>query len=389
MNSRERMLASIRHEKTDYIPCSFMIFFNLRQRCRNEEEFVEKQLDMGLDAFTHAGYLKPSLHPAAVERVRVDRKGGETVFFRQIDTPKGPLTQRVVQNGGWPTEDNFWIFNDWVVPRARENLVKPEEDLEKLPYIFGPFRDEDIRNLRASAEVSRQLARRNGILQMGGWGSYNSLTRSDDGVMGADAMAWLSGYVDVMVLSLTRPDLIEEYMRVIHEWNLKQIGVYLDVTDADIIVRRAWYETTEFWTPAAYRRIIFPTLRKEVELVHQAGRLFGLIVTSAFLPILSDILASGVDVLIGLDPEEGKGTDLGCVKRDFEAYERAIWGGVSGAVTVEGGSEAQTEQAVIRALTVLGKGGGFILSPVDNVREDTPNAWTNTRKFIEVWKRHR
>ena len=125
------------------------------------------------------------------------------------------------------------------------------------------------------------------------------------------------------------------------------------------------------------------------ELVHQAGKLFGLITTSAFAPILDDILDTGVDVLMGLDPEEGKGTDLADTQRRFQARKRAIWGGVSGAMTVEQGTEEDTEQAVIRALRVLGKDGRFILSPVDNVRVNTPKAWTNTRKFIATWKKHR
>jgi hypothetical protein len=392
MNSRDRMLASIGCEPVDYVPCSFMIFFNLRQTCGSEQEFVEKQLAMGLDAFANVGYLKPSYHPSASERISVTKEAGETIFCRTIETPKGPLTQRIRQTEGWPTEDNFGLFNDLAVPRAKEVLVKPEEDLEKLPYILGPYRDEDIRKLRETADVARKLAQEHGILQVGGWNPWNSgdlTTRSDDAVMGADAMAWLSGYVDVMVLSLTRPDVIKEYMRIIHEWNLRQIQVYLDVTDADIIVRRAWYETTEFWTPSAYREIIAPVLKKEVELVHQAGKRFGLITTSAFLPILDDILATGIDVLLGLDPEEGKGTDLAEVKRRFHAKKRAIWGGVSGAVTVEQGTEEQTEQAVIRAMNTLGDGGGFILSPVDNVRDNTQNAWKNTTRFIEVWKKRR
>lgn len=392
MNSKERMLASISCETVDYVPCSFMIFFNLRQACATEEEFVEKQCAMGLDAFAHTGYLKPSYHPSVSEKTSVANEDGRTVFRRIIETPKGLLTQRILQTGGWPTEDNFELFKDEVVPRAKEVLVKPEEDLEKLPYLLGPFRDEDIHKLRETAKVSRRLAQKHGILQVGGWNSWNSgelSTRTDDGVMGADAMAWLSGYEDVMVLSLTRPDIITEYMRVIHEWNLKRIQIYLDVTDADLIVRRAWYETTEFWTPAAYRAIVAPALKKEVELVHQAGKKFGLITTSAFLPILDDILSTGIDVLIGIDPEQGKGTDLAEVKTRFRAQNRAIWGGVSGAVTVEQGTEEQTQQAVIRALDTLGNGSGFILSPVDNVRDNTPNTWNNTRKFIAAWKEHR
>jgi hypothetical protein len=392
MNSKERMLAAIGCEPVDYIPCSFMIFFNLRQTCQSEEEFVERQLALGLDAFANVGYLKPSYDESVAERITTTTEAGETVFHRTLETPRGLLRQRVRQTEGWPTEDNFGLFNDLAVPRAQEVLVKPEEDLEKLPYVLGRYRDEDIQKLRETAEIARKLARKHGVLQVGGWNAWNSgdlRTRSDDAVMGADAMAWLSGYVDVMVLSLTKPDVIKEYMRIIHEWNLKQIEVYLDVTDADILVRRAWYETTEFWTPSAYREIIAPALKEEVELVHQAGKKFGLITTSAFLPILDDILATGIDVLLGLDPEEGKGTDLAAVKGRFRAAKRAIWGGVSGAVTVERGTEEETEQAVIRALSVLGQDGGFVLSPVDNVRDNTTNAWKNTHKFIEVWKKHR
>ena len=45
MTSRERMLAAIECEKIDYVPCSFMIFFNLFNRCKTEREFIERQLD--------------------------------------------------------------------------------------------------------------------------------------------------------------------------------------------------------------------------------------------------------------------------------------------------------------------------------------------------------
>jgi hypothetical protein len=192
-----------------------------------------------------------------------------------------------------------------------------------------------------------------------------------------------------MILSISNPRMIEQYARIIHEWNMRQIEVYLDVTEAELIVRRGWYETTEFWTPAAFNRIIAPTLKREADIVHQAGRYFGYIITSAFLPLLDDIIAAGVDVLIGLDPSEGKGTHLSVIKERFRRAGRALWGGVSGPITLEMGTEADTEKAVRAALETLGGGGGFILSPVDNVREDTEKSRRNTRAFIEAWKRHR
>ena len=106
-----------------------------------------------------------------------------------------------------------------------------------------------------------------------------------------------------MELSLTQPELIQSYAAIIHEWNMKQIEIYLDVTAAELIIRRAWYETTEFWTPRCLSHDYCPNAKKEAELVHQAGKKYGYIITSAFMPILDDILDSGVDVLIGLDPE--------------------------------------------------------------------------------------
>ncbi len=394
--SRERMHAALNYADLDYIPCSFMLFYNIYEHCTDEEEFITRQVDLGLDAFVHAGHLNHTLHmranldSQAKYREWVEKSGDAVYFCRRIDTPKGPLTSRVRQRSGWPTEDDFPIMKDWIVPRAEEVLVKPEEDLGKLRYLFGSFKDEDIALLREEAEAAKKLADRHGLLLVGGWkGAVKPGTQVDPGVMGADALAWLSGYEDVMVLSVTKPDIIKEYLDIIHKWNMRQIEIYLDVTDAELIVRRAWYETTEFWTPTAYRELIAPTVKREAQLVHQAGRKYGYIITSAFVPVLDDILDAGVDVLIGLDPEEGKGTDLAVVKEKFAEKKRAIWGGVSGAVTVEQGTEEQTEKAVVRALRELGWGGGFILSPVDNVREDTSNAWRNTYAFINAWKRFR
>jgi hypothetical protein len=396
MNSKERMLSVLEGNQADHIPCSFMLFYNLYDDCKSELEYITREIELGLEPHVHAGHLghtmhlTGTLHPEAQYSEWTEVQDGIKYFCRRIDTPKGPLTGRVKQWDGWPTEDNFPIFKDWIVPRSREYLVKPEQDLEKLKYIFGPFKDTDIEKLREEAREAKSVADQFGLLMVGGWkGNVNPALQVDPGVMGCDAMAWLSGYEKVMELSLTQPDLIKEYAAIIHEWNMKQLQIYLDVTASDLIIRRGWYETTEFWTPKAYRTIIAPTLKKEAELVHQAGKKYGYIITSAFMPILDDILDTGVDVLIGLDPKEGKGTDMQAVKDKFSARNKCIWGGVSGPLTVEQGTEQETEEAVIQALQILGKGGGFILSPVDNVRDNTPNAWKNTQKFIQAWKEHR
>ncbi len=390
MTSRERMLTALSGESPDHIPCCFMLFFNLYEQCSGEVQFIQKQMDMGLDPFAHVGFLDHSLHPEASMKVWVDEEDGQKVFNRRIDTPAGPLTSKVVQRNGWPTEDDFPIMKDWIITRSEEFLVKPEQDLEKLRYLFGPASTKDIQYLKETADQVKTIANKHDLLQIGGWKAhYAPHDQRDYGVVGCDAMSWLSGYVDIMQLSLTDPEIVAEYARIIHEWSLHQIEIYLDITDADLIIRRAWYETTEFWTPEAYKRIIFPTLKKEAEVVHQAGKKYGYIITSAFEPLVDYILDADIDVLIGLDPEQGKGTELNEIRAKFSDAGKALWGGVSGALTVELGTEEETENAVKTAIDTLGGNGGFILSPVDNVREDTENAWRNTSAFIDAWKKYR
>jgi hypothetical protein len=64
-----------------------------------------------------------------------------------------------------------------------------------------------------------------------------------------------------------------------------------------------------------------------------------------------------------------------------------LWGGVSGAVTVELGSEPEVRAAVRGAIQTLGP-DGFILSPVDNITVDAPLTWQNIDIFVDEWRRH-
>jgi len=65
-----------------------------------------------------------------------------------------------------------------------------------------------------------------------------------------------------------------------------------------------------------------------------------------------------------------------------------LWGGVSGAVTLEMGSEEEVCEAVRTAMDTLGP-QGFNLSPVDNLTGDAPRTWHNLNVLIDEWQRRR
>jgi uroporphyrinogen decarboxylase len=151
----------------------------------------------------------------------------------------------------------------------------------------------------------------------------------------------------------------------------------------DLYIKRAWYENCDFWTPAAYREFLYPILRADADLAHRKGARFGYLITSNCMPLLEMFAEAGVDVLIGVDPAEW---DLDDVQRRLGG-KVCLWGGVNGHVTVEQGTPDQVRAEVRQAMRVLAPGGGFILSPVDNVREDTPRARENALALIGEWRR--
>jgi len=374
-----------------------MIFFNLFNKVHSHEEYIAEQMKMGLDPTVNVGYLKHCLHPEAKYSQWTEEKDGNVYFHRKIDTPKGPLNQKLIQRLDWPDEKDFHedyiFFSDYTTPRMEELLVKPEEDLEKLKYFLGPFSKESIESLKEQTKESKKIAEKYGLLQTAGINGYGNMTPegawAQYQLAGADMMAWLSGFTEPMMLSVTNPEIIKEYMTIIHEWTMEQIKIYLEHTDVDLLIRRAWYESTEFWTPEAYSTLVAPLLKKEADYVHQAGKKYGYILTSAFMPLIDTILDTGIDVQIGIDPLQGKKTDIAEVKRKFNEKGSALWGGVSGPLSVENGTEEDTEQAVIEALELFSPGSGFILSPVDNLSNETENVWRNTEKFVDVWKANR
>ena len=102
--------------------------------------------------------------------------------------------------------------------------------------------------------------------------------------------------------------------------------------------------------------------------------------------MLDAYLEAGIDVLIGIDPVQGTHTDMPTLKQKL-GNRVCLWGGVSGAVTVEQGTEQEVRAAVREAIATLGP-RRFVLSPVDNITVDEPLTWQNVKVLIDEWHRH-
>jgi len=371
-----------------------MIFSALRDRCKNECEFVERQLELGLDAVAHMPGILPRFHPDVSIGEWKERPANERypVLHRVYHTPAGDLTASVRQTEDWPYRDHVPLFDDFLAPRSTKFLVTEQADIEKFRYLMRPPSDEDIRQFRAQAREMKRFAEAKGVLLCGGrdrWAKLRHLPvyGAQYEVVGCDALMWICGGTAPLYWTHDQPEMLEELIDVIATWSRRLMELYL-AEGIDLIIKRGWYESADFWSPRLYKRFISPVMKKDIELSHQAGVKFGYIMTTGTMPRLDDMIELKVDVNIGVDPLQRGGIDLKLLKEKSNS-KLCLWGGVNGCHTIECGTQEEVEASVANAFRFLSNSSGFILSPVDNITEDTEQTWRNIRHLIDAWKRMR
>lgn len=386
LSPREKMMSAINRNDINYTPCSFMLFKGLLEKSSDYIDFLSKQLDMGLDPYAMIPPRSPvtindhynlhgmavNIHPEVMIQEWVEKRPGENcpIMIKEYRTPAGTLRTEVRQTEDWRWGNHVPMFDDYISPRALKYLIDDEKDLKALEYLLVPPTQKEIDLVRAESEPVIQFAHKNGLLTVGGWG------------IGADMLGWIYGFVNMVYASIEKPEFLHSILEMISIWNLSRMKVLTDL-GIDLYIKRTWYETCNFWSPSTYRKYILPILKNDVEQAHKAGVKFGCIATDKVMPILPCFVDAGVDVLIGIDPHT---YDLEKTKNILDG-KVCLWGGVNGHLTVEMGNEAQVNEEVSRAMQVLSPGGGFILSPVDNVRELTSNSKMNVNTLIQEWKR--
>ena len=355
LNSRQRLLKAIAKEDVDYIPCCFMSFAILRNKCQQDRYAAAlAELDMGLDPMLfipsssrwdrrdHPDLrgLPVRFHPQVTTNIWQEGDTFTGRLVKEYVTPAGKLTTSVRLSEDWPHGESIPFIDDYQIPRADKPLVTSFNDLEALQYMLVPPQDADVQAFTKEATVARSFVDKHGVLLAGGWG------------VGMDMVNWLCGMENLMILMLEHPQFVSQVLEMVHQWNMQRMKVILS-TGIDLFIRRAWYEGCDFVIPKFYQREILPRLKTEAALAHENGAKFGYICSSGTKPMLDFYNEAGIDVLIGIDPIQGTHTDMTLMKSKI-GERVCLWGGVSAAVTVERGSKEEVLFAVRHALETLG-----------------------------------
>jgi uroporphyrinogen decarboxylase len=124
------------------------------------------------------------------------------------------------------------------------------------------------------------------------------------------------------------------------------------------------------YSPAMIREFFIPRMQRMIELAHQVGAYAFFHSDGAILPIIPDMIATGIDVL---NPIQWRcpGMDRVALKAAF-GDKLIFHGGMDNQQTLPFGTVDDVRREVAENIAILGRGGGYILAPCHNIQVNTP-----------------
>jgi len=167
---------------------------------------------------------------------------------------------------------------------------------------------------------------------------------------------------------------------LIVEKNLVMLENFLHIEGIDgVLLGSDWgSQRGLLLSPEMWDDLIRPGEQAEYDLVHSYGKDVWVHSCGCVDVLLPRLVEMGLDVLNPVQPEC---MDLETLKRLY-GDSLTFWGGISTQRTLPFGDPEQVKKEARQVRNLLGKGGGYILSPSQSIQDDVPVA--NIEALIEV-----
>ncbi len=380
MTSRERMLAAVRGEPVDRVPCC-VIFNPLAEVVRRGHPWnfpwapdtpaaTQRRYqveELGLD---QAVYFEADLC-APVEGVEARVWSEGDVLHKAYTTPCGPLHAAIRHRQLWPHGEDIPFHSDFNVGHYVEPWLQTEADLAAFQCVRRlQTSPAAIARVRQQAAEARRAADEYGLATIAAVGA------------GLTSAQQLFGVRELCLLTIENPGLVDAYLEYEHQINLATLQA-LAGSGCDLVRRNGFYETADFYSPAMLERFLGDRLRAEARAARAAGMPMTYTVHTGVMPILDYLAGLRLDSLFGIDLAFA-GVDPVRI-RDRLAGISSFWTGPSSTYHLWQGPEA-TRAAVRTVFALFGK-RGLILAPCVSVHSTMP--WASTLAMIDEWRRLR
>ena len=341
MNSRERLLYTIRRQPTDRVPVSTyeLVGYNSHS-FENQEESYRPLMDFIREKTDCIAMWNPrsnetflsSSYPVEIDTVRT-REEGTDVIEQTMHTPKGDL-HRVLK-----------VMDDVKTVWQIEHWCKDLDDVDKamsIPYV--PIKHDASDLARIKAEVGD-----NGIIMA---------STGDPLLIAGDLME----FGEFTVWAMTETDHYEKTVRTIHERYQEQIKDMMETCVVDLYrICGPEYATPPYLPPSFFERFVLPFDREQTELIHSYGGLVRMHCHGKVGRVLDFIRDTGVDAIDPVEAPPDGDIELAEVKKRV-GDDLCIFGNVQ-LKLLEIGSEDQVRAEVRKCMDSAKVGGGYVIMP--------------------------
>ncbi|MBX7235698.1 MAG: hypothetical protein K1X65_15025 [Caldilineales bacterium] len=344
-NRRQRALAAIRHEATDYVPYNFhsipMVYHKIRDYygLRDSEEVADFIGNHVVKIGTDFNY-----NPWASE-------------IKQLDlTPSGGPVHTNLDAKGELHMDEFGCVWDRQSGMPHPVAYPIADDHRKLEsyQMPDPHRQGRFDPARALADRWRDKAFIFGKLGM---------------VLFERAWS-IRSMPQLMMDMKKRPEFVHELMdRILYEWDLPIIDLQCDIGIDGMYFADDWGTSAGLmFSPDYWRTFIKPRLAVIFEHCHQRGVYVGLHSDGKIAPLFPELIEIGLDIFNPLEPAAMDRLEM----KQLYGDRLTFYGGLDVEHTMPFGSPDDVRGETRWLVENLGKGGGYILQTSHQVLWDTP-----------------
>jgi len=377
MTSKQRLMAAIRHEEVDYVPCSPRIWAWLKEYYGNSDWkthlHAAKEFDFDPTIIISSGI--PNYFTATDDsvdglsdveiKIEVRDDKNSNIIIRNINTPAGPL--REVIRVPKPGHIEYGISPN---PMRLEHLVKDSSDLEKLKYLFPDPKKCNI--LKEYEQIEREVGE-DGIVEV----TINSpLDYHAEEAYGLE---------NIMIDYYERRDFIEKLINLFHKNMMTETKAVLE--KGVKIIFGSWFlcSMSVGWSPSIYQELFAPLLKEHVDLVHSYGAIYNFYDDGKCMKIIDTLKKCGIDIIETLTPPPVGDIDLAEVKRRI-GKQVCLKGYIDLLYVIKMGTPDLIKNKVKEAIEIAAPGSGFILGTSDSIRDGTP--LKNVRAYFNAARKY-
>ena len=382
MTPKERVLKSVGHQMVDRIPIDLGSSIQTTIHA-----YAYRDLKNALGA----GDGKPEIMDTYIMAARV-----EEPVLNALDLDVVPLLCAYDGLG----MRNGRAASEWTMPKGVRVLVsddfRPQEQsdgsflVEKNGFTFkmpkGGYYFDAIRYALQDAETPEDVDK---CFDFRGYGAAESeyykgeakRLRSERRAVVGDVFASFSaednfGYEKAMMYLVSERKLIEYFLERLTDMFIRNFDVFYqavgDIADIMMIHKDMGNQLGPMISPVVAREVFFPLFRRFTShvkaksrykiMMHNCGSIY------EFIP---DLIDAGIDILNPVQIS-AKNMEPARLKREF-GKDICFWGGgVDTQKVLPFGTEQEVRKQVRENAKILGRGGGFVFTPVHCIQANVP-----------------